>query len=193
MSNPALAVPVLRYLAAAVAMAEAARGVREEGVNSGKDVRAYLADCDPPIHAAAPWCAAFVQYCTDRASKGAGITNPLDDVKREAYVPDYFELAKVRGWQIPHTLTDVGDLVLFQWATGPRRWNHIGIVAQPPNKVGAFWTIEGNTSSGEEGDQREGEGVYHKVRTVASTYRTCFIRWDRDATVPPGAHLKMAA
>jgi hypothetical protein len=193
MSNPALAVPVLRYLAAAIAMAEDARQVRETTPNGGKDIRAYLANCDPPISEAVPYCAAFVQYCSDRAAKGAGIANPLDDVPREAYVPDYFTLAKKRGWEIPAALADVGDLILFQWAGGPRRWNHIGFVARPPNKAGAFWTIEGNTSSGESGDQREGEGVYHKVRTTASNYRTCFIRWDRDVKVPPGAGLKLAA
>lgn len=193
MSNPALAVPVLRYLAAAIAMGEAARAVRETEPNGGKDVRAYLLNCDPPITEAAPWCAAFVQYCTDRAAKGAGVRNPLDAVPLEAYVPSYFALAKEHGWVIPASMADVGDLVLFEWAGGPRRWNHIGFVAKPPNKVGAFWTVEGNTSSGDAGSQRDGDGVFHRVRSTASAYRTCFLRWDRDVMIPPASKLKIAA
>lgn len=190
-ANPALAVPMLRYLAAGIALGEAGRGVRETSPNWSRDIRLYLLNCEPKIHTPVPWCAAFIQYCTDAAARRAGIANPLDDVKREAYVPDYFALAKQRGWVVPSTMADVGDLVLFEWATGPRRWNHIGIVARPPDLAGMFQTIEGNTG-GPEQDQRDGDGVYAKTRNLHFNYKTCFIRWDMDARVPPDAALTLA-
>lgn len=190
--NPIYAVPVLRPIAVGVALQEAARGVKEDSPNWSRDIRAYLLNCEPKIHTPVPWCAAFVQYVTDVACRRSGIVNPLDAVKREAYVPDYFDLAKDRGWVIPDTMANMGDLVIFQFNVGPRRWNHIGLVHLPPDKHGKFTTVEGNTGDPSQ-DQRDGDGVYVKERSVRATYRTCFVRWDRDVTVPPGAKLKLAA
>lgn len=188
MSQPNLATPLLRYLAAGIALADAARGVRETAPNWSQDIRAYLLNCDPPIARPVPWCAAAVQYWTDRAARNAGVRNPLDDIGREAYVPDYFAVAKERGWVIPEGMADVGDLVLFQFPTGPRRWNHIGLVTRPADRMGRLGTVEGNTGDPEQ-DQRDGDGVYHKNRSVRANYRTCFIRWDRDVVIPPAGDL----
>lgn len=172
-------IPV-RYLAAACALAEEARKVRETKPNWGPEVRAYLANCVPPIKHPAPWCAAFVQAMTDRAAKAWDITNPLDAVEQEAYCPSYAALAKEKGWIIPGQQADIGDLVLYNF--GRKRWDHIGIVTRPANKAGAFATVEGNTGDPKQ-DQRDGDGVYRKLRSMYGSYHTLFIRWDRD--VPP--------
>lgn len=190
MSNP-LAAPVLRHLAAGIALGEAARGVREESTNWGKDIRLYLLNCVPPVTRPSPYCAAFVQYVTDRACRQAGIRNPLDDVVREAYVADYAALATARGWVVPSSLADVGDLVLYRFAGGPARWNHIGLVVNPPNVRGEMETVEGNTGPNT-GDPRDGDGVYRKARSVFASYQTMFVRWDRDVLLPP-IELRIAA
>lgn len=188
--NP-LAAPLLRHLAVGIALGEAARGVREESPNWGEDIRAYLAACDPPIKVPAPYCAAFVQACTDKAARQAGIANPLDDVVHEALVADYAVLAKARGWVVPSTLADTGDLILFRFAGAAPRWNHIGLVVSPPNRQGLVETVEGNTGDPRQ-DQRDGDGVYRKTRSIHASFQTMFVRWDKDVRLPP-IHLKLAA
>lgn len=191
--NPRLAVPMLRYLAVGVALGDAARGVRETSPNWGPDVRAYLANCDPPIKVPSAWCAAAVQSWTDKAARAAGVPNPLDAVEGEAYVLDYFRLAQARGWVIAPSMADTGDLILYQFEGGPRRWNHIGLVVQPPDRQGLVHTVEGNTGDPSK-NQRDGDGVYQKVRSIRSSYQTCFIRWDRDVAIPADAPpLQLAA
>lgn len=190
MSNP-LAAPVLRHLAVGIALGEAARGVREETPNWGKDVRLYLLNCVPPVTRPAPYCAAFVQFCTDKACRQAGVRNPLDDVVHEALVADYAALATARGWVVPSSMADVGDLILFRFAGGPARWNHIGLVVSPPNARGEVETVEGNTGDPRQ-SQRDGDGVFRKARTIHASYATMFVRWDRDVVLPP-VDLKLAA
>lgn len=154
-----------------VALAEADHKVREEGGNNkGPRIRQYLEGTDPPITIAAPWCAAFVQYCSDVAARGLGMRNPLDDVRHEALVQSYFDHFQDRA--IPAGRVRPGDLVLFRFP-GPPRWNHIGIVAQPPNADGIIWSVEGNTG---DVDQRDGDGVYLKPRKVGASPIT-FLRW----------------
>lgn len=41
-------------------------------------------------------------------------------------------------------------------------------------------------------DQRDGDGVYRKPRTIHASYATMFVRWDRDIVLPP-VSLKLAA
>lgn len=171
----------LRSAAFGVAACDAYRGVVEEGENSGTAVRGYLSNCDPPINVAAPWCAAAVQWWADVAAEALDVPNPLDEVRREAYVDDYYAWAMGREILIPPSQARSGDLVLFEFPTGPDRWNHIGFVARPPDNTWTIWTVEGNTSPGvgaTDGErQREGDGVYLKQRHLDGSYRTAFVRW----------------
>ena len=152
-----------------VALGEVDHKIREVGGNNrGPRIAQYLGSLDPPIHSAAPWCAAFVAYCSDTAARGAGLTNPLDEVKLEAYVQSYYD------WASPHKLTSEprrGDLVLFNF--GGKRWDHIGIIAIPPNEHGILYSVEGNTG---DVNQRDGDGVYLKPRDT-SKLTCCFVRW----------------
>ena len=152
-----------------VALAEADHKVREEGGNNnGPRIRQYLDNAG--IAVPAPWCAAFVQYCSDVAARGLGVPNPLDAVKLEALVQSYAD-------EFAHQVVDPwsarpGDLVCFSF--GGERWDHIGVIAQPP--VGqSFWTVEGNTSTT---DQRDGDSVSVKPRTLdTGTREPLFLRW----------------
>lgn len=163
----------LALVALGAALMDADHRVREEGGNNrGPRIRQYLANADPPINVAAPWCAAFVQYCTDVAARGRGKRNPLDEVRREAYVQDYWEWGAPDRIVSPH-LAQAGDLVLFSF--GGERWDHIGIVSQPPGDGTTFWSVEGNT--GDE-NQRDGDVVAHKPRQLDSGYAVQFMRWE---------------
>jgi len=163
------------------ASAEVSHKVREVGGNNlGPRIKQYAANADPPMKEGLAWCALFVQFSSDGGAKTLGVKNPLDDVKQEALVQSYYD--HLQGSQVDPANVQPGDLVLFKFPRAGKpseTWNHIGFVAQPP-KVGVstFWTIEGNTG---DVDQRDGDGVYFKPRTLTKQ-PTCFIAWGRDAT-----------
>lgn len=174
---------MIQFVTLGFAAADADHRVREVGGNNfGPRIKQYLDSLDPPLKQGAPWCAAFVQYCSDRAAKVLGKPNPLDAVKHEALVQsyyDHFEKFVVPGERATKSgfYPEPGELVLFKFPVGGKpadRWNHIGIVAQYPSQGSPiFWCIEGNTG---DVDQRDGDGVYLKPRDM-SKYPTCFIRW----------------
>lgn len=161
---------MIRVVTLGVALGDADHKVREEGGNNkGPRVRMYLDNAG--IAVAAPWCAAAVQYWADVAARGLGISNPLDVVKLEALVQSYFDTFKADA-VLPKD-AEPGDLALFRF-DGSERWNHIGLVAQPPAAGSTvFFCVEGNTG---DVSQRDGDGVYLKPRDL-SKYPTCFIRW----------------
>lgn len=169
----------IRLVALGFAASEADHKVREEGGNNrGPRIRQYLDGAGIAVDA--PWCAAFVNYCADGAARVLGVPNPLDEVQLEALVQSYHD--RFQGSQVSVAEAQAGDLVLFRFS-GSDRWNHIGLVAQPP-KPGSttFWSVEGNTSAGvgatDEEREREGDGVYVKPREIGSGYPVSFIAWD---------------
>lgn len=164
----------LQLVALGFALGDADHKVREEGgENRGPRVRLYLANTVPPINTAAPWCAAWVQYVTDRAAAALKIPNPLDAVKLEAYVQSYFQWAEKGNRFVETTRVALGDLVLYKF--GSERYDHIGIVLTPPDIAGRFTAIEGNTN---DAGSREGDGVFVKGdRTTRSRYPVRFVRW----------------
>lgn len=158
----------LRHTAVGVGLGELGKEVRETRPNWGPEVGEYLRNAG--INVPAPWCAAFIQWITDRAAKLAAVRNPLDDVVREALVADYVTLGKERGWEVPFEEVDAGDLVCFRFGKG---WDHIGIVLET-FEDGRFRSLEGNTN--DEGS-REGYEVAIRYRKVVPG-RTMFLRWD---------------
>lgn len=169
---------MLGPVALGVALAEAERGVHEEGGNNrGADIRKYLAACDPPINVAAPWCAAFCQWATDVAAEAMGIPNPLDAVKLEAYVQSYHDWAKAQNRLVYISAAKPGDLILYNF--GGTRWDHIGIVLRllPGGMIAC---VEGNTSPGvgatNQERERDGDGVFVKTRII-SRQPIAIVRW----------------
>ena len=164
----------------AVATHDVRRQVREQGGNNrGPDVERVLRNAGVTIPA--PWCAAWVQDVTDSAAQSLGVTNPLNDVVNEALVQSYANWAaqkpKDRLVIFPSRALP-GDLVLYKFGTSGR-YDHVGIVSRPPfdDAGGAlFRSFEANTSSGDAGSQRDGHGVYERVRSVAPG-KTMFVRW----------------
>lgn len=163
---------MIQLVTLGVALAEADHKVREEGGNNrGERIREYLTNAG--IAVPAPWCAAFIQYCSDVAARHLGVSNPLDAVQHEALVQSYYDALAPQGLVDPD-MVEPGDLAIFQFPNGPDRWNHISIVSQPPNEDGIFWSCEGNTG---DVDQRDGDGVYVKPREVEPGYPVAFLRW----------------
>lgn len=160
----------LRALALGVALGDLGRGVRETSPNWGPRIEEALRNAG--IHVPAPWCAAWIQLCSDEAAQLHDLRNPLDDVVRQALVLDYYTWAKERDYLIPADQVDRGDLVLFDFPNNGRTWDHIGFVVDPP-EGGRVRTIEGNTDSA---GGREGIEVAIRDRVISD--RVAFARWD---------------
>jgi hypothetical protein len=165
---PAPAAPDAQLRMAALAISRNYIGGREMGQNWGPLVELFLRNAG--LKSAAPWCAAFVQWCSDQArdalvAAGHPVTNPLDDVPSKALVRSYVNEAQRRGW-IAAT-PQPGDL--FAWVN-PDGTGHIGFVERVAD--GVLHTVEGNTN---DAGSREGDGVYRRTRRITSSF--VFIRY----------------
>jgi hypothetical protein len=105
------------------------------------------------------WCMQFVWWCFRQA--GASDLCP-----RTAYTPTAAAFYQQRGRadRSPRP----GSLVFFDWpGDGVDRISHVGLV-EAVNPDGSLTTIEGNTTSGNAGDQRMGGGVWRRRRSTSA-------------------------
>ena len=101
-----------------------------------------------------PWCAMFVSWVLDQA----GITG-----FKHAYTPTGAERFRQQDrWFRGHP--QPGDLVYYDFPPH-ERIEHVGFVVRD-NDDGTITTIEGNTSSGDEGSQSNGGGVFRRTRST---------------------------
>lgn len=102
------------------------------------------------------WCMAAVQYWYN----AAGWTIPY----KTAYCPALYSWARARGYVTTKPVR--GDIVLYDW-NGDGTFDHTGIVESWDGLN--VTAIEGNTSSGNYGDQSNGGGVYRRTRSSRAT------------------------
>jgi len=107
------------------------------------------------------WCGCFVGY----ALRHAGGVDDIDG--RVVWVPCVLADARSgeHGWR---TLLDPegatpGDAVLYCWDESGVP-GHIGLVIENSPEEGTLTAVEGNTTSGDVGDQARGGGVYMRTR-----------------------------
>jgi hypothetical protein len=145
-------------------------GVREQGINAGKEVERYLSYVD--LSRGQPWCAAFICWVYGQA----GV-----DHHRSGWTPDLFPSSKIiwskaqaypagqisgkRQADSDQIIPDTGDIFALFFPE-KNRIAHAGFVDQWKDP----WliTVEGNTNSS---GSREGDGVYRKRRLVKSVYK----------------------
>lgn len=116
-----------------------------------------------------PWCAMFVSWCMDQAGlskqyRNAAVSFAVDAAKKQGRLTKEF-----REGYIACRLNS-GD-----WGPG-----HTGLV-EAVHLDGTVTTIEGNTSPGDAGSQRDGGGVWRRRRPKSFWNRQC-IRIDYDNT-----------
>lgn len=102
-----------------------------------------------------PWCDLFQSWDFDQAA-----ALPICPGKNSYTVSHAAKFQKAGRWgKEPR----VGALVFFKFPGGPNRIHHVGIVTA----IGPGWieTIEGNTSRGTGGSQRDGGGVWRRRRS----------------------------
>lgn len=111
-----------------------------------------------------PWCGAFVSWVYDQAGmtiKGGGLS--------KGFVGCPYAVSKVSKWGKIVTIPQEGDVVFFDWE-GDGKFDHTGIFHEDISKTGTFWSVEGNTSEGD--DSNGGEVMLRKRK-----YKNClFIR-----------------
>ncbi|MEM9455830.1 MAG: peptidoglycan-binding protein [Myxococcota bacterium] len=139
-------------MVALIALKEASRGVREHGGNNrGTDVEMYQRATGLP-GTGWPWCAAFVTWCYE----SAGLL--LRDANGFAAVAALRRWAEHSGYWRPREQgywPPMGAIVIYTFS-------HTGIIVSAGDQ--ADKTVEGNTSSGARGSQRDGGGVFQRTR-----------------------------
>ena len=130
--------------------------VREDlGPNHGKYVDDFLQEAGG-LNPGAPWCASLINWICEML----GVPNPD---KADALVAGWKNWAKVNG-RLRMT-PKRGYLCLYLHGDGT---GHIGQVISSDGNLTR--SIEGNTSPGTEGSQRDGQGQYRRTRP-ASTWQ----------------------
>src|SRR5690625_3996813 len=105
--------------------------------------------------AAYPWCAAFTSVICQEEGMRRDIDYP-----HSAGVAVCFNWFRRRGRIVSKHKLKPGDMVRFTFS-------HIAFFVRYANAARtAIVTIEGNTSSGNAGSQRDGGGVHQRVRSL---------------------------
>lgn len=142
-------------------------GVQEAtGRNDGPEVEMFLQSVGRKKGDS--WCSAFVSYCLT-----------VTDVKEPT-----IRSGLARAFKKSKGLINANDVLrgtkkiepgsIVGWEKGNTIFGHIGFVMDWRQQYGT--TIEGNTSSGVQGSQSDGDGVYIRSRSIqpANYFR---IRW----------------
>ncbi len=141
--------------------------------NDGAEVEKFLRYLGLPK--GQPWCAAFSLYCYKEAAEELNVRQPYPRYGRVAMLwstcrsnPLKYRAITTEEAILGSVKLRPGDLPI--WASGTIRSGdfngHIGLIQQQisPKKIR---TIEGNTTPGETGDQRDGGGVYERTRAIS--------------------------
>lgn len=106
------------------------------------------------------YCVLFVLYVYKKTLQEFGIKNPLLNT---ASSQTLYEWAKNKGLiETDFSKLGVGDIVI--WRKFKLWQGHAGIVISVNQTNKTFLTVEGNTSNNDFGEQREGGGIYQRIR-----------------------------
>lgn len=149
--------------------------VREKtGQNDGVEIKRWLGYLG--LSQGNPYCAAFVTGgCYKEASDNLGITQPLPKTARvsalyTAAKKNPYKYKVIPALRVKQKIEKLEQADVVIWShnklPGNTNWNgHAGIVISQTNN-NSFKSIEGNTSSGEKGSQRDGDGVFRRTRVL---------------------------
>ena len=137
--------------------AEKCIGVTEHGGNNkGPEVERFQKAVDGKAQGE-PWCAAFVQFCVKEI--GSSLRATVVVYPSEHCMTIWGRTPGVHRYKSPKP----GFLVIWNYEGSTN--GHIGIVTKVIDEF-TIETIEGNTSPDDKTIEREGDGVYRKVRST---------------------------
>jgi hypothetical protein len=137
--------------------AKAHIGVTEAplGSNAGPSVEHFLSHVG--LGPGYPWCAAYARTVMDEA----GVKRPK---VVSAGATDYITRRSIDATDVLRGAAEVPPGSLVIWRRGSTWKGHIGVVLRWGQRCGR--TIEGNTSPGHDGAQRDGDGVWLRERCI---------------------------
>lgn len=102
------------------------------------------------------YCALFVQYVYKRAFESSPFPGTASS-------QTLFEWAKDKGYTSTNfDELQPGDIII--WRKFKLWQGHVGLVVSVNQKLKSFITVEGNTSNSDYGDQRDGGGIFKRIR-----------------------------
>lgn len=152
-----LAAEITRIAAAEIGVVET------KTTNCGPRVNEFKAATVLPPAEEWPWCAAFICWVVREALKAAGVPETATfkrPTTASAWGLENWSLQQDNStWTKTKPFRDIlpGDLIIFNFS-------HCGIAVSECDETGFFQTIEGNTSIGDSGSQRDGGGVHRRWR-----------------------------
>lgn len=147
-------------------LAESYVGTTElTGNNDGLEVEQFLRAVN--LDKGNPYCAAFVSFILDETPN---IREP--DI-RSGLASKFITEKSIDAKQVIRGVTDIPPGSIVVWRKGNTIFGHTGFVKQQTGPV-EFVTIEANTKPGTYGNQRDGDGV-----------------WERERTIQPGNHFRI--
>lgn len=106
------------------------------------------------------YCGLFAQYCYKLACVGLNIPFPFSGTASSQTL--YGEALNKKWAETDFSKLRSGDIVIWRKL---KLWQgHVGIVKSVDFAKQQFITIEGNTANSDFGDQRDGGGIYERVR-----------------------------
>lgn len=146
------------------AMQEVGTTETPPGSNRGARIETYMASVG--LSDGYPWCAGFVRWALDVVERKHAV--------RSAGATDYITDRSVEATNVLRGAETVPAGALAIWRRGDTWKGHIGIVRDWTRDCGR--TVEGNTSPGQAGPQRDGDGV-----------------WPRNRCIRPGSYFRIVA
>lgn len=140
-------------------IAEKYIGVKEQpaGSNSGPVINVIQAEFG---FSKVQYCVLFTLYCIKKA---------CDDLGIEYTIPVTASSQTLFGYALERKAVNtnfnelkVGDIII--WRKFKLWQGHAALAVSGLNELNTFITIEGNTSNSDYGSQRDGDGIYRRVR-----------------------------
>lgn len=141
-------------------------GVKEKtGKNDGPKIKEYLKSVN--LDEGAAWCQSLQYWCYYMAQKLTGLVNAILPIPKSGVANNTFVYAQKNGKKVKYEAED-NDFII--WRLQSSTWQgHIGRIIEV-KKAGWVITVEGNTSNGLSGSQREGnvcarreQNIYHPL------------------------------
>ena len=163
-------------LSKVIETARAELGVTEKPPGSNR-VK-YWQDYDPKMQGQ-PWCVCFLWWIFNTAGErmaffGGGKTASCGMLLR---------WYREQGLVVDKRDIQIGDILILNFS-GTQDTQHCGLVVDKGKLAGTWYTIEGNTTPGEEGSQDDGGCVALKMRSVKSVVAVCRPQYKPDDPQP---------
>ena len=137
-------------------------GITEQGGNNRGQMVELFQRAAGGLANGEPWCMAFAQFCIQAVDNLVTDCEGLRE-KSPLFKSEHCLIVWNKSQALKIDSPKPGCLCI--WQHGQTASGHVGIIVDL-NADGSIMTVEGNTSSADAGNQREGDGVWLKRRRL---------------------------